>query len=131
MRSEVRGNLKRTAPKNTVDCAGGRIVRCRVYAPRTMALTSGAKLGAHVANVGSTSADWLPDSRPLLFVAQGRVMVVDALAGGRPREVFSIPGEVIGRAVQVDSWLYVLSGTFTGDVWTIRFGEPGAGSPAK
>ena len=69
---------------------------------------------------------WLPDSQRLLFSRQGRIFVGDWL-GGNTREVLAIPGETLASPrFSSDGWLYFLTGSASGDIWVVRFGDQNA-----
>ncbi len=98
--------------------------------PQLWTYSFDSKQYRRVSDSGSALVRWLPDSRRLLYVQRGRVVVVDAFGSSPPRDVFSIPGEGISVAVPgTDGWLYFLSGSASGDVWTIRFGDQDAARP--
>jgi Tol biopolymer transport system component len=66
---------------------------------------------------------WFGDNRRILATRQGRVTVIDSTTG-QAKDVFEVPGEGINSAqFGSDGWLYFVSGTLTGDVWVVRFGD--------
>jgi Tol biopolymer transport system component len=73
---------------------------------------------------GSSTAQWLPDSRRILTQRQGRMRIVDATSG-EGREVLAIPGEPItaSRLSPDGKFVYFLRGSSSGDIWTVRL-EP-------
>lgn len=74
--------------------------------------------------VGGGGASWLPDSRRVLM-STGRLLIVDSISGDE-QEIFAIPGESVAssRVSPDGSYLYFTRGTFSGDVWTVRFDGP-------
>ena len=69
------------------------------------------------------AAQWFGDSRRLMLVRQGRVWVLDS-SNGQIKEIFAIPGEPVNSAqFSSDGWLYFLSGSASGDIWTVRFDD--------
>ena len=68
---------------------------------------------------------FLPDSRRLLGVRQGRLAVID-VASGQARDILTIPGEGITspRLSPDGKTVYFLRGSSSGDIWTVRFDAP-------
>jgi Tol biopolymer transport system component len=73
---------------------------------------------------------WLPDSRRLLFVANGNAFYVVDTRTKRVRQVFSVTRDVLGppRLTPDGRALYFSRRVTAADVWLLTFQRPEAGS---
>ena len=72
---------------------------------------------------GNTPA-WLADGRRLVYDYRGRLWVLDTITGGT-KELLAIPGEELDFPLPIagDSQLVFRRGSYSSDIWTVRFGE--------
>jgi len=67
---------------------------------------------------------WLPDSRRLLFVSDGRTFLVTSIDGSEPEEIFSVSRDVIGppRVAEDGRRIFFTRRVTEADIWLLAFG---------